>query len=217
MNIDNLIKEIERYYDLGFPTMPNGSPSQFDDIFKITEAKINRLLTDNLSFTERKLISDIEKEFKEFNVLSEFEKQFPNYSISIQLHEKDIEELTIIYSLELRLSLLTQYFTAFYEERIIHKNSSLHLHTFTPITTSIRSSKTRVANYQEKYMDTIKRIVTVLFPNYSFLSHHLLCKTIITNGVPLGLDPSLSNNGFSVYNFLFDNDFDYLGTTYITM
>jgi hypothetical protein len=211
--LQKLIESVENFYSLKSPDL-NNSYSGYKDLLNITTLKINQLIAEKLPVSCNQLINNTVSTFNNFVVITEIEKQFPNYAISVELLRRDLKEVTIIYSLKLRLSLLTNFFTIFHEETIIHKNASSSRSYFIPIITRILSSKSLIADDGNNNFNMLKGIVEDIFPEYGFVGHELLFKTTLKNATPHGFEPNLSLE-YPLYNFLFDKEYDTLSYPYL--
>lgn len=212
--LPELMQSVSSFYPIGLQTANDSFPGYVSLIEKTT-LKINQLITGELPDFCNKLIQETEEEFSQFKVLTEMDKQFPNYAVTVELLNKDYNEVTIVYNLRLRISLLTNFFTIFHEESIIHKDSSTHHQYFIPIVTNIISSQSIITDEGGTHFNALKNIARAIFPDYKFAGHQLLFCTKITNGVPYRIDQDLSGIEYSLYDFLFDNEYSNPTLTYI--
>ncbi|RZK38720.1 MAG: hypothetical protein EOO90_21355 [Pedobacter sp.] len=196
---------VSQYYPIE-TDLSNESFEGYQKLLAITHVKINQVIDDDLPASFNKLINEVSKEFKDFKVFSEIYKQFPNYALRIELLNKDFEEVSVTYNLKLRLSLLTNFFTVFFEEVILHKNMSYGPTIYFPLTTNVLSSRLEFIENGKSDLNKLKAIVQEIFKEYGYISHISLFNTKILNGIPHGFlaDPEVQ---YPLYSFLFDNDY----------
>jgi len=184
---------------------------------KKIEQKINELINVGELIFCNALELEIKRLFSDHLVFVENYKQFPNYAISIELLKREFAEIDIVYNLKLRVSLLTNHFTAFYEEISFHKNSSNMLSKFMPVKLHLISSIAKIADRDGDYLSLLVNAVEKCLLGYKFVSHYLLFNTTIEIGTPHGLDEfTPKSGGYPIYAFLFDNEYNSMDNVYIT-
>lgn len=211
--INDLIAMVSKFYPVEFRVSNTKYPG-YQDLLHITTLKINQLITGELPDSCNQLIKGVEEAFSQFEIMPEIEKQFPNYAITIELLRSDLKEVTIIYRLKLRMSLLTRFFTVFHEETIVHKNASSQHSYFLPVITHVLSSSSLLADSEKKHFSLLIKTVEEIFRDYSYISHYSLFKTKIKRATPHGFDPDASVE-YPLYNFLFDTDYFGIPSPYI--
>ncbi len=202
--LDEMMMAIERFYPLNHK-MENGLFLGYRELCDILYLKNNQLAKGAMPKAFELLVTRLQKEFDGFEIIKETERQFPNYAVSIELSNKDSDDLITVKSLRLRISLLTSFFTIFHEDTILHKG--ILDFTQAPVTTALVSSHSMIVDEQGLYLDRLKAITEKIFPDYQFVGHYLLFAIRLKNAVPYGFPGSLYGADFPLYNFLFDYDF----------
>lgn len=154
----------------------------------------------------------LKKRFQNFKVLVNFYRQFPNYSISIQLLNDQSEYSERYLFLTLKISMLTNYFTVFFEE--ITKHTDIIISPGYAINSTIIFLESQKFPERLQYFEQIKQIVKECFSEYNFVKHYILFSTKVEHGTLYG--DSSANEGIknSLYRYLFDNQ-DYINL-YVT-
>ncbi|TZF82287.1 hypothetical protein FW774_16515 [Pedobacter sp. BS3] len=204
-SLQDLIAATLKYYPVGFD-IPNTQYSGYQNLLKIIEQKIDLLIDQKLPDECEALVKSVRESFGDYAIITEFERQFPNYCLTIKLLHKDLDEISIYYYLKLKISLLTNYFTIFYNELIHHKNIPAWPGRFVPLRTSVISSNIMLVDQEQKYLNILAAIVKECFPNYTFVNHRLLFNRRVRYGTPHGMEDNNLTIQYPLYNFLFDND-----------
>ena len=202
---NNLIQATLKYYPIGFNISNHMYPG-YKALTEMIAIKITQLATGDFPTPCDKLARELQQIFKPSSVGILLEHQFPNYAFSLELQKIDSETVTITYRLHLRISLLVNYYTIFHEESIAHKNISSLPHNFTPLITRTISTHAEIVDSHDIYFKDLKRLTESAFPDYKFVSHNLLFRTKVTNGIPYGFDGDAFGTSFPLYNFLFGSD-----------
>ncbi|SDC57670.1 hypothetical protein [Pedobacter soli] len=203
----DLVKTIYRYYAIGVGE-PNTFYKGYQDLTNIITEKINRLIAGDMPVVCAELSGEVKQAFPNYTVRTSYHKQFPNYAIEIELPKKEYPEIHLIYHLKLRISLLTKYYTLFFEEMTLHQNIKSGLSGQQPLRSIAVSSALTNLPESEQMVTALKEIIKKIFPDYHFVSHRLLMSRKIKGGYPHGADHNPYKDEFSIYNFLFDNEYE---------
>lgn len=203
--VPELIKTTLKHYPVGF-SFPNEAYPGYLDLRAVIASKIDQLIAGKLPESYYRLVEMLIKEFDTSRVITEIERQFPNYAFTIELLKKELKEVTLVYNLKLKLSLLAKCYTVFHEEMIIHNSISINSVGFAPLITSTLSSKLAVVDAEGTYFNPLRQMVESVFTEYNYINHYLLFKNKVKNATPYGFEPDPSNE-FPLYSFLFDNDY----------
>ena len=130
--------------------------------------------------------------------------------MDIRFPKIEYPEVDLNYKLSVRISLLTNHYTVFFEELIFHKNLRAGSNQAVSMSFTVSSSIGHIAN-AENMVQTLKTIVESNFPDYKFVNHRLLFCRKIEGGYPHGADRNPFKKEFSLYNFLFDNEYEVFG------
>ncbi|QNN41052.1 hypothetical protein [Pedobacter roseus] len=201
----DLVKAVYQYYPIGTRDVNEAFPG-YGKLTTIVKDKVERLISNTLPAAPSKLDSDIRNSFNNLAVLISYHHQFPNYAIDIRLPKIEYVEVGLNYKLSLRISLLTNYYTIFFEEVILHKNLKAGFNQTPSMSFAVSSSIGHIAD-AENMVQILKTIVETNFPDHKFVNHVLLFSRKIQGGYPHGADGNPFNKEYSLYNFLFDNEY----------
>ncbi|WP_293305060.1 hypothetical protein [Pedobacter sp. UBA5917] len=205
----DLVKAVYQYYPIGTGDVNEAFPG-YGRLTAIVKDKIEKLISNTLSEACSKLNSDILNSFRNLTVLNSYHHQFPNYAMDIRFPKIEYPEVDLNYKLSLRISLLTNYYTIFFEEVILHKNLKVGSNQSLPMSLTVSSSIAHITD-AENMVQKLKTIVETNFPDYKFVNHQLLFSRKIQGGYPHGADGNPFNKEYSLYDFLFDNEYEVFG------
>jgi len=203
----DLVKAVYQYYPIGVGE-PNSFYKGYHDLTNIITEKINRLIAGDTPQVCTELLDKIKQALPNYTVETSYHRQFPNYAIEIELPKKEYPEIHLLYHLKLRISLLTNHYTLFFEETALHQNIKGGLSGQIPLRSIAVSSILVNLPESEQMVIALKEILRKIFPDYHFVSHRLLMSRKIKGGYPHGADHNPYNDEFSIYNFLFDNEYE---------
>jgi len=205
----DLVKAVYQYYPIGTRDV-NEAFLGYGKLIAIVKDKVERLISKTLPAAPSKLDSDIRNSFNNLTVLNRYHHQFPNYAMDIRFPKIEYPEVDLNYKLSLRISLLTNYYTIFFEEVILHKNLKAGSNQAPSMSFAVSSSIGHIADARNM-VQTLKTMVETNFPDHKFVNHALLFSRKIQGGYPHGADGNQFNKEYSLYNFLFDNEYEVLG------
>jgi hypothetical protein len=190
--------------------IPNQEFEGYKMIGQIVEEKRNQVLKNKLPLSIVGLIGKLNNYFKSFEVLDECYLPFPAYSISVHFTDNVYGHIKVSSYIRVKISLLTNHFTVFYEDVNYFENFS----KVTPMVFRIFSSLNKAIDQEKDYFNSILMAVQRHFPSYVFVNHRNLFTSKV-NGVPYNQLQDERNSLHSVYDFLFDNEYSW-GTLEVT-
>lgn len=206
--LNKLIKAVHKYYPIGF-NLRNDLYDGFLEATQIARNKVIQLHENSIPAPRIEFEKQLKAYFNGFVVFNDFHTEYPSFSFSIVLDRND----SIYFEKELlfivKISLLTNHYTFFYQEYVKHKDV-LHS-TGHPYNTTIISLKSQVEKNKIANTHQITQMMTNCFPEYEYANHALLFSTMIKYGVLYGEEDAYAKNDNSLYAFLFDNQ------TYISL
>jgi hypothetical protein len=201
--INELIGCVHKFYPSDFQNQPTDiyvNPT-LDGIVK---EKINQIINKKLPKPCYSLMTEVKKLFKDKIVIKGLERQFPSYGMTIMLNETTQNNIRSQTCITLKISLLTNYYTVFFEEFNWFLNFPASKVTNTPTLFQIFSSSNPAIDPTVLYSNSLKKIIEENFPNHEFIDHKLLFNKKIEYGFPYQL---ISNEkSFPLFAYLFDND-----------
>jgi hypothetical protein len=203
--INSLLSTVSKYYSVQ-PDLSNRDHEGYEQLTKIIGDKINKLISSELQAEMLPFLSAVQLAFPDYQVNVELHKQFPNYSISLVTGTSDFDYLQVKTSLNLRMSLLTNLFTIFFEERVFHYNSSALMTQFVPNESIVLSSSYRSDLDKQASLEILSDIVSNFFPSYERIYHMILFSNTVAVGTPHGLENPYHIH-YPIYSFLFDNEY----------
>ena len=210
--IKDLIDAIRKYYPIDL-SISNNEYSGYKLLENIVNSKIDGLKRGILPIECYELVKQIESFFKPYTVHVKYYTNFPNYSITIELSNGNNYNIKTISCLNIILSLLTNYYTIFFEEWNWFNGFTKSVDNNNPVLFRIMSSRNLNIDPQKDIFNKSNFIVSQQFPSYKFVSHQLLLNQKLPNGVPFGYYDSIPYT-YPIYAFLFDSQFN-LPTTVI--
>lgn len=205
--LNSVINVVHHYYPIGFKALAQ-QYSGSQELMSIIGAKIKKNLIDNtLPSDILALKADILHHFQDaLFVYFDSHYQFPNYSISIELSKDSSEFIERTLRFTIKISLLTNLYTFFYEHQLLHLDI-----LFPTIDKPVLSHVLSLDWQSEKDKgETIQKVTSLIekhFPDYHYVDHHFLFSVKINSGVLYGDELSSFGAEHSVYEFLFDNNF----------
>lgn len=204
--ISNLIQSVKKYYPIEL-SLSNNDYEGYSALIKIVENKIEQIINNDLPSYFYKFVGDINVYFKGFKIIDECHKQFPNYSFSIKLSDKTSNYIHSNSILVIKLSLLANYFTVFYEEINTFEKFSKFKYKYQPLVYRIYSSNNNVIDPEKAHFDKVIKLIQEYFPSYVFVEHSILFNAKVSNGNPYNQKANKNSTPFSIYDFLFDNEY----------
>lgn len=205
--IDLLLK-IHFYYPIGLP-FATKEYSGDKEISQIVAKKIDQI-TNNETTEWACFLNDsrLHNKTVEVDDLSYF--QFPSYTLEIPLTLNTFDNLTITKNIIVSVSLLTDHYTIFFEDRFIYRQMPNDLSRYKGAFSVVYF----VSNTNQSYiklLEIIKRDLKKHFSSFTFVPHSLLMSTIIEGGIPYKkFDDYLDDRArkFSMYEFLFNSNIE---------
>ncbi|UII30902.1 hypothetical protein LVD17_21650 [Fulvivirga ulvae] len=195
----DLLQEVHKYYAIGCPLLNHEYPG-YNRLLGVLENKINNLIDYIEDDTWGSLINELQSNGK-FVVYDDSYLQFPNLVARIELSKTEAE-VSITRTLRVTLSLLTNYYTAFIEERATFGRYNNEAGV-APVKL-LWYGQRNMSDNETKWLEEVNVRVNYHYPNYSFINHDLLLNTNIYGGLPHGEDPEDLKPCYSLYSFLFD-------------
>ncbi|MBL6448969.1 hypothetical protein JMN32_21845 [Fulvivirga sp. 29W222] len=195
----DLLQEVHKYYPIGCPLLNHEYPG-YKLLLGILENKVNNLITSIEDDTWVSLISELQSNGK-FEVYDDSYLQFPNLVARIELSKTEAE-VSITRTLRLTLSLLTNYYTAFIEEK-----GTFNRFNNEPGVAPVKLlwyGQQNMSDNERQWLADVKGKVSDHYPDYLFVNHDALLNTNIYGGLPHGEDPEDLKSYYSLYSYLFD-------------
>lgn len=203
--INEFVHAVRKYYSID-PKIPNREYDGYNLLVEIIENKIDQLVDNMLPKQFYNLIEAINLDFKEYTVFDKCYEQFPNYSLTIELANRISNNIQCISLLNLRMSLLTNYYTIFFEEVNIFNDFSENERINRPLSFRIFSSRNNGIDPEKILLKKLKKMIDESFPEYKFVHHKILFDLKIDSAEPIGLT-GYGLNSYPIYAFLFDNNY----------
>lgn len=201
--VGELISCVHKFYPSDFQ---NQSTERYSNplLDKIVEEKINQVVDRKLPKSCYKLMTNVRKLFKDKTVIKGLERQFPSYGMTIMLNETTQNNIRSQTTITLKISLLTNYYTVFFEEFNWFLNFPAFKVSDRPTLFRIFSSSNPAIDPENIYSRSLKKIIEENFPTHKFIEHKLLFDKKLEYGFPYQL---ISNEkSFPIFAYLFDND-----------
>jgi hypothetical protein len=211
--LNDLIEAIHKYYPIT-QGVPNEEYEGYRILQKIIDTKIDGFTSGKLPDDCYALITQIAECFNNCPVNVHWYTNFPSYSISVELANETMDHIKRTSSLNVKISLLTNYYTIFFEEMNVFNGFKERHDKNKPVLFRILSSKNLNVDTEKTFIAKVQNIITPLFPGYKYVNHDFLFKKKLPKGIPIGfLDPI--PNYYPIYAFLFDNWANLLTTVII--
>ncbi len=209
--INEFISCVHRFYPSDFQNQ-SGEKYSNPIIDKIVEEKVNQLIYGNLPNSCYTLMAEVRELFKDKIIIKGLERQFPSYGMTIMLNESTQNNIRSQTTITLKISLLTNYYTVFFEEFNWFLNFSKFKSINRPTLFRIFSSSNPAIDLDNLYSNALKKIIGENFPDHKFVDHKLLFNKKIEYGFPYQLNTD--EKSFPLFAYLFDNDVFLAGNNY---
>jgi hypothetical protein len=191
----NLLKVIHEYYPVGIRTA-NGQYPGYQRLRRVLENKINStILREENQWTN--LVAKVAA-IVEVQVFDQAYEQFPNYVLRINIKTSSMGRYVCNGDVYLVISLLTNFYTVFYQEDVII--SEVSDKRITLVCISEKDSPSEVV----KIIDRLKVLVSELFPSHAHIHHKIVFNLRIEGATPHGEDAeTIGNRPVPTFCFLF--------------
>lgn len=127
--------------------------------------------------------------------------QFPSYVFNIYISSFENQLIKSEVSLVINISLLVDYFTIFFEKKVISKIGEKSVSVF----------KSHFFTLENGYSEIVEKVFEALqeiFPNKKYIYHYSIKQQIISEVIPFGFDTTSieTKQKFSFYDLLFSNE-----------
>jgi len=198
-----LIKAVHQFYPVGF-NMPNIQYEGFSQLQEILTIKNNNVSQNTIPENLKKLEERLRSHFGLLPIYIEYYKQFPSYSIVIELFNRQHEGVQHIQRLAIKVSLLINYYTIYYEDYIKYNGLMYELG---PVNTTVASFQLQNEKTELKNINAVEHYLQECFPEYFYVKHDLLFNLKIHHGTLIDEELELASEIKTVFSFLFDNQF----------
>jgi len=205
-DISKILRDLYNFYPIGAEIL-NRDYAGYKKLEQIVAKKINSMLVSGNGAICPGLAEAFEHNFSEYAIVTEYEKQFPNYAISIILDSVEDNSISVSTCIKIRISLLSKFYTYFVEEQTIDRNLSESTFSFRPLTSIVVSSNSSVFDPDRHFGPRIENILNPFLKDYYYIAHDLLLNQKIRFGNPVGFEIAGLMREFSLYDFLFDNEY----------
>jgi hypothetical protein len=209
--IADLINSVHKFYPSDFQ---NQNTEKYSNpiLDKIVEEKANQIIEGRLPEACYSLMTATQELFKDKTIIKGLERQFPSYGMTIMLNDQTSNNICSQTSITLKISLLTNYYTVFFEEFNWFLNFPKYKATNRPILFRIFSSANPSIDQKNLYFSSLQKIIEEHFPTHKFIEHRLLLNKKIEYGFPYQL--ITHEKSFPLFAYLFDNDVFLSGSNY---
>ena len=205
--LDILLLAVKEYYILDERLFDETIVDSHEKIRDIISQKISSIMDVNPDFRDPKNIllkEMMSAEFVDFYDISYL--QFPNYVFKIVLNTSEKDYTKQSSSIFLVISLLTKFYTVFYEENM----NFIGLHDLWPsCEVNLLSEVNFNFDAEGAFFQKLKNIAQQVFPDYNFISHTVLLSYTIKIGTPYG---QFAKRDATLYEYLFDMGYAYRNT-----
>lgn len=210
--IKGLVQDIYTHYSV--QQSYDEDPIAYEGIQNIIDLKIKQFTSNSLPDNYYSLLRFLQDTFKDRLINNQLYSNFPSYSITIELRNELRDEIKTLTWLNIRISLLTNYYTIYFEERNHFSGFKIRGDKDIPVLFCILSSKNLNVDSGNLYVAKVQELLLNLFPGYQYINHSLLLNYKIPDRIPIGyVDPI--PNFYPIYAFLFDNWVDLPTTTVV--
>ncbi len=129
---------------------------------------------------------------------SHLSSPFPNYSFTVVLETKDYGNIYVEETIELRISLLCEYYTVFCKRNTVHRDILHDNLDIFPVSQSV------ISTGSSNDLNQIKLLIEKNFISQKFVNISLLLKYMISDYLPFGVEGKAIGDKYPVYDFLFD-------------
>jgi hypothetical protein len=190
-----LLQQTHKYYPVGLRTDNLRYPG-YTSFRSIIEQKISALIrNDSNAWTElvRKVSLQIEH-----GVFDQAYEQFPNYVLRVEMHKAAFGHFILDSHVYLVISLVTDFYTIFYQEDILVSNDSDKRVTMRCL------SKVSAPKDAADAISILNRAAAEMFPKHNYIDHKTLFNFRIEGATPHGEDAEVvGNQRIPVFCFLF--------------
>ena len=195
--LPDILKDLYHFYPVGI-----GNYKSYPGLLEMREIVSNKMdneCNDPESISNRFNIS-LQKELPDLKVLNMNYYNFPNYVDSIQINNRLENDIEHSFSLEIFISLLTDYYTLFFADNYWVNKGSERATVFSVY--SFQKSLTRI---DKTVYESTTRQVNLFFPKKKYIPHIFLFNTRINGSVPFGEEwsPIIQENNYSLFQLLF--------------
>ncbi|MFM9909705.1 MAG: hypothetical protein ACKVOW_10165 [Chitinophagaceae bacterium] len=200
--INTILADLEKYYSR---LSDNGGNSifKFQLISDIVEKKINNIISGEAS-NWLNFVRELKNHYPDKMIMDMGYIQFPSYLLNISLEETNFQYGKRKLSLNLALSLLSNFYTIYMSEEYVFTA----IEQIDPENAQVsfwRSLRNDVDSSYTKYSHKINYFINQYFPEYTFIPHKLLLSYKIQEISPWPENNAeLSLNEASLYILLFD-------------
>ncbi len=200
--INKLITSLHQYYPIGLNIL-NTDYNGYKSLLNLIDVKISQVINDSLPQNIRDLEHKLLMNFNEDKIRLDFYRQFPSYSFSIHLLSEGSKVYEHDLLITVKVSILTNYYTYYFEEITTHNNVNL-LNNSRLNSLTISKDLYNYPNKKELFK-IIEELINECFNAYVFVDHYLLFKLKVNNGTPHGeSEGQFDNRSYPIFNFLFD-------------
>lgn len=201
MDLDQMhqvMQVIHYYYPVGFQQYADGYKGT-TEWRRILEDKINRTMEgDDPAW--KSFIDDLKSHFGDNKVMNLSYRQFPGMTVHIEMENSTpARDIYLNRYLAVDLSLLGKYYTVFWDDKYRFGNYETSLGNEVFANFSILSNHSNPAALN--HVHRIKRKITALFPDYSFINHKNLFDIKAAGIAPYDI-PSVKFLSYSVYDLM---------------
>lgn len=199
---NSLIHAVHRFYPVGF-NLTNDQYDGYNAVKEIVAEKIEKLKADTFPINLKLFNQKIKNHFSNLRVQFEYHKQFPSYSIVLFISERDYEGLQHILRVAIKISLLINYYTVYFEEYVKYKDIYSEIGTYNTTVVSFNRQKEE----NKLKINILFEFLSECFPKYFAIGHDLLFKFKVHHGTTFGNEFTTVSEGKPVFDYLFDNQF----------
>lgn len=191
-----LLKAYAEYFPVGLPGYRNQFPG-YAEAMAIIDRKVNGLVSgERNAWTE--WIESMKQMYGE-SVMDFSHIQYPSLKMLFKLDGQELDGLKVERNFVVLLSLLVPYYTLHYQDTVIKSgNPSSRIASFFYLECNTGTEKHR------DIVDTCKKSLENLFPNYSCIDHYTLCGVKIEGAFPLVGDIGDFSGQYSLYELFMD-------------
>ncbi len=162
-------------------------PKAYEGIQKVIDIKIKQFTSNSLPVNCSALLRSLQDIFKDYLVNYQLYSNFPSYSIFIELRNELKNEIKTLTWLNVRISLLTNHYTIYFEERNHFSGFKILGGNDMPVLFRILSSRNLNVDNNNRYIVEIQKLMSNLFPEHIFVNHDLLLNYKISDRIPMDI------------------------------
>jgi hypothetical protein len=191
----DIVKELRIAIDNNF-TVALNSTEKYSKIRNVVDKKLDDLLTVGYIAACSQLSKDLSANFKHHR--SHLGSPFPNYAFTVVLETRDYGNIYIEDTIELRISLISEFYTVFPRRNIFHRDILQNSSDMFPVSQSV------ISTGSSNNLDQIKLLIEQSFLSQKFVNIGLLLQCMVSDYVPFGVESKGIGHEYPVYDFLFD-------------